>query len=783
MVDWAVYQEAEKRGILPEDKKALFEEAKRRGLVPGYQQETTQPAEFKLEQAPPDTFFGKLSDMLFREQPEKLRAKAANSMYYASEFNISPSKAYELHDEISKQLGGKQMPTTMDMATLAIAGPVVYGLMTHPATTLLGIAAFEGLAEAESAAISLIQDKNYQVFQKRGLVDLLPEDVNKTTELAVETFDFLAKGIAIGAGHRYYTMRKNAVDKIMDTYDTPKLVIDKAELKDVALDQPTKAYLNRGKEIQEGVLEFNPKDGVMPDALKTFAKIDSMQPNRVTGEKVAVPTTKPKNIDNNVGKEVKKVAEQAVKMADEYLGSISTRLKNINPEISNALRKFEFDSGMKKQNTTKQILPVAETAKKMSPQDRLEFDLARKNSDQVKIDEISAKYGIENEVGKIREVLDGLYQEAKEVGLDIPYRENYYPRVLKDHEGFLTHTRKLKEWPIFQKAIAEQEVKLGRYLEAEEKAILINQLIQGLRGKGLKQAKGRKIQTVTEDLNQFYMDSDAAMIKYINEVSDAISAKRFFGVSRKAVQEDNIENSIGSYINRLMEHGKIDPNKEQVLKDILSARFNEIGTSGIVGLYKNLSYIDTMGSPISAVTQIGDVAWALYKTGLKQTTKATAKAIRGKSQIKKEDIGIERIAAEFSDQTKSAKAIEWVFKKTGLTKLDNIGKEALINSEYGRIIKLAKTKKGQAKLRKELEPTFGKETEALISDLKSETISENVKLHLFNTVADFQPIALTEMPQKYLTGGNGRLFYMLKTFTLKQFDIYRREVFQQINNP
>jgi hypothetical protein len=38
------------------------------------------------------------------------------------------------------------------------------------------------------------------------------------------------------------------------------------------------------------------------------------------------------------------------------------------------------------------------------------------------------------------------------------------------------------------------------------------------------------------------------------------------------------------------------------------------------------------------------------------------------------------------------------------------------------------------------------------------------------------------MPQKYLTGGNGRIFYMLKSFTLKQFDVYRREVFQKIAN-
>jgi len=43
-----------------------------------------------------------------------------------------------------------------------------------------------------------------------------------------------------------------------------------------------------------------------------------------------------------------------------------------------------------------------------------------------------------------------------------------------------------------------------------------------------------------------------------------------------------------------------------------------------------------------------------------------------------------------------------------------------------------------------------------------------------------QPISLAEMPIGYLRGGNGRVFYMLKTFTLKQLDLYRREIFDNL---
>jgi hypothetical protein len=45
---------------------------------------------------------------------------------------------------------------------------------------------------------------------------------------------------------------------------------------------------------------------------------------------------------------------------------------------------------------------------------------------------------------------------------------------------------------------------------------------------------------------------------------------------------------------------------------------------------------------------------------------------------------------------------------------------------------------------------------------------------------DFQPIAKSEMPVKYLEMPNGRIFYMLKSFTLKQFDVFRREAIDKL---
>ena len=62
---------------------------------------------------------------------------------------------------------------------------------------------------------------------------------------------------------------------------------------------------------------------------------------------------------------------------------------------------------------------------------------------------------------------------------------------------------------------------------------------------------------------------------------------------------------------------------------------------------------------------------------------------------------------------------------------------------------------------------------------KGDLSNEHVKLMLWHELADIQPISLTEMPQKYLQLENGRLFYSLKSFALKQMDIMRREVYNE----
>ena len=90
------------------------------------------------------------------------------------------------------------------------------------------------------------------------------------------------------------------------------------------------------------------------------------------------------------------------------------------------------------------------------------------------IDELSAKYDMVAEEKATRELLDTLYGEAVKVGFDVQYKKDYFPRKVKDVDGFMEFILGHEEGPVFERAIREKETELGRYLEIGEKAELVN---------------------------------------------------------------------------------------------------------------------------------------------------------------------------------------------------------------------------------------------------------------------------------------------------------------------
>ena len=113
---------------------------------------------------------------------------------------------------------------------------------------------------------------------------------------------------------------------------------------------------------------------------------------------------------------IKRDLKSIGRLSDKYLGAISTRLANIDSSIRNRMRAYELDSALKVEKAVSMVLPFIEKVSKMSKVDYDKFDMARKNRDAETIEKLSKRYELEDEMVKVRGLLDVLLQEANAVG-------------------------------------------------------------------------------------------------------------------------------------------------------------------------------------------------------------------------------------------------------------------------------------------------------------------------------------------------------------------------------
>lgn len=449
---------------------------------------------------------------------------------------------------------------------------------------------------------------------------------------------------------------------------------------------------------------------------------------------------------------------------------LSTRAKRVSPTLRNKLRRYEYDSLMVKQNYYKEIEPMLKKWREFSKEDSIAFDLALKNEVAEIRDEILAKYDAEEDFNKVREVLEDIYYKANDAGLEVGYIEDYFPRKVKDKDGLLSYLHGTDEWSGYQQALQREDP--YNEFTAEEQADFLDKFLRGIVRADVasykySSEKARKLDTIDNTLNQYYADSMQALISYIDGMNARIQTVNFFGRNR-----ENVEESIGEFIAYQLNNNLIKPNQVDEVKSILTAVFSRMGLNSqwIKGL-RDVGYLYTMGGVNTAITQIDDIFVAAYKGGIFNTIQA----VLSKDKITKKDLGLNSIAAEFIEGTGTSKAVNWVFKKNGIELIDGFGKNALLN---GVLIKMQKM--SDADLRAYLEPIMEDETEQTLQDVRNGELSDNVRFFLFNELSDMQPVSLSELPELYNTGGNMRIFYMLKSFMLKRIDTIRNECYDKI---
>lgn len=476
---------------------------------------------------------------------------------------------------------------------------------------------------------------------------------------------------------------------------------------------------------------------------------------------------------------------------DKYLGTLSTRVRNISEPVFGRLRRFEFNTHLNTQNKAKQVDPFLQKLSRVNPAVKSSITRHLYNSNFAAAEGLMRR--VDPELSASFQTVKTLLNETKEEllasGHSFTGLENYFPRKVKDVNKLLNSLGKEPQSSI-QKALkeyAEKKKTTVSLLDSDEKAEIIDLVLRGYRittdGAKPSFVKPRTIQYIPEEMMQFYATPEESLHTYIRRAVNDIEKRKFFGrASEESTGRFDNQASIGKFVQQEIDAGNIPQSKQDELVDLLQSRFvaGEQGPGAAVSSIRDLGYMGTIANPISAITQLGDMGISAALNGMRNTFKSFFGAATGSREAKLIDIGLDEvISQELSNPSKVSSALNFTLKAGAFKTFDRLGKETYINAALKKSKALARTDKGVEALRKKWGNIFGDEFESFVADLRSNSMSDNVKYYLFNEISDVQPVSLSEMPQAYLEAETGRVMYMLKSFMLKQYDIIRRNVYQE----
>lgn len=492
------------------------------------------------------------------------------------------------------------------------------------------------------------------------------------------------------------------------------------------------------------------------------------------------------------------------KQADNFLGALSTRIKNVDDGLFGRLMETEYNLHKGTQQYLKTVDPFVKevSALPQQAQDQLNYFLRKGDFD-------AAENWMAAKAPKLLESFDATKGVLKNIGellQDAGHKadvENYFPTSVKNY-GNLRKGLDLPEQnaidAALQKVADKKNVQIRDLTDIEQDRIIESVIKKKNFDKFdalPTNLKERRLEggDLNVEIMGNYKNPAEALQTYIRSSVNNIERKKFF---RDSVVEDvedaigmDVNKSISSMVNDLNVDGKLTVDQVDELTSVLGARFASDGGAmhGGLTIVKNLGYIGTLGDFMSTLTQVADVPNVMGYHGFGNTIKA-AWGLKGtlvgkggrKGDYGVEDIGMsDSIARELGDAGKFSKTLNSLLKVTGFKKIDRFGKETLMNAVKNKYVKQLKQEniKGVDKFKEKWRDVYGPDTDQLVRDLQRGDKTELTNLHMFTKLSEHQPISYSEYPAAYMNNPNGRILYMLKSFTLKQWDLVRRNLYQE----
>lgn len=536
------------------------------------------------------------------------------------------------------------------------------------------------------------------------------------------------------------------------------------------------------------------------------------------------------------GIDLKKFATEAKLEIDKTIEVMSSRIEKISPDVFRAMQKHVFNIGTRNKTMINQVKPLLDLYEKMTDTDKRVWDLATQNANRSDIEAVIKKYNASEDYMTYRLVMDKLHSMMTDSDIDVGYADSFFPRAVKDLDGIREHLSPDQN-DLFSRAVKKKmESVNGRELTAIENTELINSVLRGYGPRGLNltppdSTKQRKIVEMNADIEGFYYDWQTSLVKYIENANKAVATREMFmslpgkasgdyvkardldgkvkrlltsqrkireGLTYKNLSESKKLDKISQLGERILGYqteidgllsdnenlaslvGELDitKDKQKELIDLLQASLNTKGTGKWVSSAKKLGYISTLSQVTNMITQIGELGFSVLESP-KHTLPSIAKALTGRNKITVGDIGVENMGAEFSD-TELDKTVS--FFLSGMETIDRIGKNVFVNTSVSKLRAMAK--KNPDKLREEIKRFVPEsEMDQTVEDLKNGVVSLNVQYLAFGKLSGIQPISILEMPERYAASPNLRIFYMLRSFSLKRLDFVRREALSLMKNP
>ena len=516
---------------------------------------------------------------------------------------------------------------------------------------------------------------------------------------------------------------------------------------------------------------------------KEIAEVGSAA--KLTGKKLVVRKANKNSPDAEIESElVRNAATRPDSKLDKVLGAMSTRIANIHPALSRRVRQYEQNSKQRYIDYNTEAKPFVQAFRALGEEDRKQVGFLLSNS---KFDEVTKIFGADSPIGQslpqVKKLIIGIGKDLRKSGRQFEAEANYFPRLVKDYNKMSDELFDRNINNVINRKIMELADKKGGLAKVTmyEKDKIANQVLRNYdpiiasgKPSNLKQ---RVMKEIDADVHaNYYADADEALIKYISGASHDIEMNKFFG----RFGTENLETSIGA----LARSYNISSQQVDDLSSMLTARFT--GGRQSAGKWnqiaKDIGYMGTIGQFTSTATQAGDLGVSAAMHGWKNTIAAFFEAGSNKSKIKLIDIALDdEIMTELaSSPTLTSNLLNRVLTSTGFRAVDRLGKETIINSSFKMLQKQAR-KKPEA-IRKKWGKYYGDDMDQLIEDLAGGKITPLTKEHAFATLSDFQPISMSELPEAYAKNPDMRILYMLKSFTLKMWDVARKNVYNEWKN-